>query len=106
MMTSEILERYADVLIWGMTTARKKRFKKGDTVLIQYDVPALRLAEMLYAKLVERGMNVLQRMNLTSAMEHSFYSRANSSQLVFIPPATGSCPAISTGAFISTPRNR
>jgi len=86
MMTSEILERYADVLIWGMTTARKKRFKKGDTVLIQYDVPALRLAEMLYAKLVERGMNVLQRMNLTSAMEHSFYSRANSSQLVFIPP--------------------
>ncbi|WP_367360848.1 aminopeptidase [Syntrophus sp. (in: bacteria)] len=86
MMTSEILGRYADVLIWGMTTARKKRFKKGDIVLIQYDVPALRLAEMLYGKLIERGMNVLQRMNLTSAMEHSFYSRGNSNQLVFIPP--------------------
>jgi aminopeptidase len=86
MLTSEVLEKYADVLVWGLTTARKEKFKKGDIVLIQFDLPALRLAEVLYAKLIDRGMNALQRLSLTSVMEHSFYSRANSKQLVFIPP--------------------
>ena len=86
MLTQEVLEKYADVLVWGLTTARKEKFKKGDIVLIQFDLPALRLAEALHAKLVDRGMNVLQRLSLTSAMEHHFYSRAKSKQLVFIPP--------------------
>ncbi len=86
MLTSEVLEKYAEVLVWGLTTARKEKFKKGDIVLIQFDLPALPLAEMLYAKLIDRGMNALQRMSLTSFMEHVFYSRSNSKQLVFIPP--------------------
>lgn len=86
MLTQEILERYADVLVWGLTTARKDKFKKGDIVLIQFDLPALRLAEMLYAKLIDRGMNALQRLSMTSFMEHHFYSRAKAKQLVFIPP--------------------
>ncbi|OPY84375.1 MAG: Aminopeptidase T [Syntrophus sp. PtaU1.Bin208] len=86
MLTQEILDRYADVLVWGLTTARKEKFKKGDIVLIQFDLSALPLAEVLYAKLIDRGMNALQRMSLTSSMEHAFYSRSNSKQLVFIPP--------------------
>jgi len=86
MLTHEALEKYADVLVWGLTTARKEKFKKGDIVLIQFDLPALRLTEALYVRLVDRGMNALQRLSLTSAMEHHFYSRANSKQLVFIPP--------------------
>jgi aminopeptidase len=86
MLDRETLEKYADVLLWGLRTARKERFKKGDIILIQYDPPALRLAEALYSKLIDQRMNVLQRMGLTYKMEHSFYSRANTRQLVFIPP--------------------
>jgi len=86
MLTSEVLEKYSEVLIWGLTTARKEKFKKGDIVLLQYDLPALRLAEVLYGKLIDRGMNALQRLSLTSSMEHSFYARSNAKQLVFIPP--------------------
>ena len=34
MIFSELeLEKYADVLIWGLITARSKRFKKGDIVV-------------------------------------------------------------------------
>jgi len=86
MLTQEVTEKYADVLIWGLTTARKEKFKKGDIVLIQFDLPALQIAEALYARLLDRGMNAIQRLGLTSAMEHHFYSRSNSKQLVFIPP--------------------
>ncbi len=30
MLTDTQLKRYADVLLWGLTTARSKPFKKGD----------------------------------------------------------------------------
>ena len=37
MLNERYLERYADVLIWGLKTARRERFRKGETILIQYD---------------------------------------------------------------------
>ncbi len=86
MLTAEELEKYAEVMLWGLTTARKEKFKKGDIVLLQYDLPALGLVEALYGKLLDRGMHVLQRLGLTSTMERQFYARANARQLVFIPP--------------------
>jgi len=86
MLTAEELEKYAEVMLWGLTTARKEKFKKGDIVLLQYDLPALGLAEALYGKLIDRGMHALQRLGLTSTMERHFYARANARQLVFIPP--------------------
>ena len=49
------LERYADVLLWGLETARHKKFKRGDVVLIRYDWPALPLAEILLARTLEYG---------------------------------------------------
>lgn len=86
MLTAEELEKYAEVMLWGLTTARKEKFKKGDIVLLQYDLPALGLAEALYGKLIDRGMHALQRLGPTSTMERHFYTRANGKQLVFIPP--------------------
>ena len=80
------LERYADVLIWGLKTARRGRFRKGDAVLIQYDHAALRLVEILYDKLIAAGLNPLQRIGLSVAMERSFFRKANGGQLVFRPP--------------------
>lgn len=86
MFTAKQLERYADVLWWGLTTAKKSPFKKNDIVLIRYDSSAVRLAEVLYAGLLSRGMQPVQRTSPSAAMEKDFYLRASNRQLVFIPP--------------------
>jgi aminopeptidase len=86
MLKKLFLERYADVLLWGLKTARRNRFHKKDVILIQYDQAALQLAEILYERIVEAGMNPVQRMGLTIGMERSFYEKAGVSQLVFHPP--------------------
>jgi len=86
MLTENNLEKYADVLLWGLKTARKVAMKKNEIVLIQYDLAALKLAEILYARLLDLGMRPVQRMISTSNMELSFYSKANPRQLTFIAP--------------------
>ena len=43
MLTEIQLEKYADILLWGLKTARIGKFKKNNIVLIRYDRPALRL---------------------------------------------------------------
>jgi aminopeptidase len=60
-LTDEQVEKYADVLLWGLDTARKTRFKKGDIVLLQYDAAAVKLAEALFARLMEMRVNPVQR---------------------------------------------
>lgn len=87
MLTEKTLERYADVLLWALKTAKKVSImKKNEIVLIQYDLPALRLAEILYGRLLDLGIRPVQRMTTTFGMEHSFYQKANPSQLIFIAP--------------------
>ena len=86
MFTAKQLQRYADVLWWGLTTARPKTFKKNDIVVIRYNGPAVRLAEILYAKLLAMGIHPVQRMNPTPAMERYFYLISSGKQLVFLPP--------------------
>ncbi|MBW2025613.1 MAG: aminopeptidase, partial [Deltaproteobacteria bacterium] len=41
MLTKGKLEKYADVLLWGLTTARGISFKKGEVVIVRYDLPAI-----------------------------------------------------------------
>ena len=60
--------------------------KKNEIVLIQYELPALKLAEILYARLLDLGMCPVQRMTATCGMEHSFYQKANPKQLTFTAP--------------------
>ena len=86
MFTKKQLERYADVLWWGLTTAKKVAFKKNDIVLIRYNSSAVRLAEVLYAGLLSRGMHPVQRVSPSATMEKDFYLRSSNRQLVFIPP--------------------
>ncbi len=86
MFTEEQLDKYAQVLLWGLKTARKDRFKKHDVILLQYEKPALRLAEVLYEKLLDMGMHPIQRMGMTFRMEYGFYKKSDKKQLVFIPP--------------------
>lgn len=86
MLNDRHWERYADVLLWALKTARRGRFKKGDVILVQYDHAALKLAEILYERIIVAGMHPVQRMGLTVGMERSFYGKADGRQLVFHPP--------------------
>ncbi len=86
MLTEKQLHRYADVLLWGLETARKGGLKPDDLVLVRYDLPALRLAEILQAKLYQLGRDVVLRATFTPAMEKNFYELTNDHQLTFRTP--------------------
>lgn len=85
-LTQDHIERYADTLIWGLMKARTARFKRGDIILIRYDSPATKLLEVLYEKLLDRGMHVIPRAGLNARMEQAFFDKAKGRQLVFLPP--------------------
>ena len=59
---------------------------KNDLVLVRFDLKAVRLAEILYAKLLKAGAHPLMRMNPTPSMEYDYYTLAKDKQLVYIPP--------------------
>ena len=86
MITGVKLERYAEVLLWGLETARGRKFRKGEIVVIRFDFPALSLAEVLHGKILEMGLNPIIRQNLTPRMELNFYSKSNANQLIFQAP--------------------
>ena len=83
MLTKKQLDKYSDVLLWGLKSARSGKFKRGDVVLVQFDLPAVKLAEVLQGKLLDMGMNPVIRSGSTPIMEHNFYLKANNRQLVF-----------------------
>jgi len=86
-MLKEIeLHRCADVLLWRLKTSRKGRYGKDDIVLIQYELAAVKMAEILQAKLLDMGMNQVVLMGFTSQMERNFFEKANKKQLVFQIP--------------------
>lgn len=86
MLTEKHLERYADVLLWGLKTARGGKTKKGDIVVIRYNLPAVRLTEILQEKLMAMGRHVVVRAAATPAMEKSFFRLAANNQLAFKTP--------------------
>jgi aminopeptidase len=86
MFTNRQMQKYCDVLLWALKTARKENFKKNDVVLIRYDLAAIRMAEVLQAKLLNMGMNPIPRTGLTPNMERNFFEKANNRQLVFQTP--------------------
>ncbi|HPK53371.1 MAG TPA: aminopeptidase [Smithellaceae bacterium] len=86
MLNEKNLEKYAEVLIWALKTAKKVSMKKNEIVLIQYDLPALKMAEILYGRFLDMGMRPVQRMSATCGMEQIFYKKASPAQLTFIAP--------------------
>ncbi|WP_027185204.1 aminopeptidase [Desulfovibrio inopinatus] len=88
MYSKSLLEKYADVLVWGLTTSRTSAYAEGDIVLLQFQAPALKLAEALYTKLLERGIHPVFRMGLTAPMERDLFMKGNDDQVTFYPPGT------------------
>ncbi|MBN2123290.1 MAG: aminopeptidase [Deltaproteobacteria bacterium] len=84
-LTRTVMERYCDVVIWALGTARKARYRKGDVVLVSYHLDALRMAELLYARLLHMGLHPVLRLRSTPRVERVFYGEADAGQLVFVP---------------------
>ncbi len=86
MLSKNHLDKYSDVLLWGLETARKKKFKRNEIVLLRFDLAATGLAAMVQAKLLDMGLNPVLRPGLTPDMERNFYGKANRKQLEFVAP--------------------
>lgn len=86
MLNKKQIDNYADVMLWGLTTARSGRFKKGDIVAVRYYNSALSLAEAVYVRLLERGLNPVMKRFGSDKMDKDFYTLANDKQLTFIGP--------------------
>ncbi len=86
MLNDAQFNKYADVLLWGLMTARKKKFKKGDLVLVQFDPAAMQLAELLQGRILDQGMHPVCRMVQSHVMEQNFYKKADDRQLVYLVP--------------------
>lgn len=85
-LTHSMLGKYADVLIWGLETARRKAFKPYDIILLRYEIPGLPLAETLYRKLLEKKWNVIPRALTTPVMEKDFFTCTDSTMRSFVGP--------------------
>ncbi|MDR1998228.1 MAG: aminopeptidase [Candidatus Margulisbacteria bacterium] len=83
-MNNILLDKYAEVLLWGLTTARRHKFKPYDTVLLRWELAARPLAEKVYEQLVQRRFNVLTRALSTPGMEYSFYKNSDRKQRRFV----------------------
>ncbi len=86
MLSQENLQKYADIMLWGIQTARKKKYLPGEIVLLRYDLAARDLVQILFEKVLRKGLHPVQRINPFPAMEYSFFGISDSSQLNFIPP--------------------
>lgn len=80
------LEKYADTLVWGLVTARKKAYKKYETIMVRCDLEARELGETVYRKLVQRGYNVVFNFLPTPALEHDFYKYSDEKQRGVLGP--------------------
>lgn len=86
MLSETYLQKYADVLVWGLVTARANRFRKGDIISIHYESAAISLAEVLYKNIVKMGLNAVLRYGMNINMEKTFYGESNLKQLKFVSP--------------------
>ncbi|MBD3347011.1 MAG: aminopeptidase [Chitinivibrionales bacterium] len=84
--TQTQLERYADVLLWGLQTARTKPFKAYDKVILRIERDALDLAEVVHRKILEKQWVPVMKLFPTPTMEKQFYTVTDQKQRRFIGP--------------------
>ena len=89
MFSTQELDRYAQVMIWGMKKARKDPFVHSDIVLIRTDKSCVPLANLVYEKLIRMDLNPVIRINLPELMEKTFFANAGDRQLEFKVPGDG-----------------
>ncbi|GBR76763.1 peptidase M29 [Candidatus Termititenax persephonae] len=103
-MNDNLLSKYAEVLIWGLTTAHQKKYQPYETVMLRWDLAALPLAEKVYEKLIQLRLNVISRSLASEKMEYSFYQHADQKQRRFVSQGEKELYASLNGnIFLSAP---
>jgi aminopeptidase len=106
MLTEDQIEKYSEVLLWALNTARKERYRTSDIIMIRFDPAAVRMAEVLQGKLLDRGMNPVLRGGMTPTMERNFYKKAKEKQLVFQPPGDKElCQRLNGAVYLNAPES-
>ena len=106
MLTERECQRYAEVMLWALQTAKTRRFRKGDVVAIRFGLPALALAERVFEGLLEMGLNPVPRPLPNARMERSFFMRADRRQLVFVAPGEETlCQHLNGSIYIHAPES-
>lgn len=86
-LTKTQTDKYADVMLWALQTARRNgKFKPYDVVLLRYEPLALPLAQSLYQKLLDAKFHVIARQDNPEPFARAFYGTADDKQLTFLPP--------------------
>ncbi|OGS34080.1 MAG: peptidase M29 [Elusimicrobia bacterium RIFOXYB2_FULL_49_7] len=88
MLSKTEIEKYAEVLVWALTTARTKPYKKGDIIRISFEWEGLELAEAVFKQCITKGFQPVIRFVETAGMERHFYKKSCLEQLQFIAPGT------------------
>lgn len=86
MFTSTVLNRYANVLFWGLSRAHQRPFSDNDVILIRFAPQALPLAEELYSILLHQGQRPALSLLPTAKMEHSLYTQIQNEEQFHILP--------------------
>lgn len=89
MFTDKTLNDYADVIIWGLKTARKETHggaKPGDIVTIGCDLVTMDLVELIHERATKEGWHVETKIADTDNMVYNYYRDATDEQLGFIMP--------------------
>src|SRR3989339_395226 len=97
------LEKYADVLVWGLKTARPV-FKKYDSILIRCDLEGRELGEILHRKLVQARYNVIFRFLSSPGLQRDFYEFSDDKQRSFIAAGEKEfCAALNGNIYVHAP---
>jgi len=99
LFSNESLENYAEILFWGLETARQNLYQTGEAILVQGHLPALPLLKRLHTMILKRGLNPIVRLTPPADMERDFYEYANDNQLSFITPGEESLMSVIHGAI-------
>jgi len=89
MLNDQVLEKMADVLIWGMFAARSGSggtYQLGDIILIRYDDTGRKLAEIVHRNLLEKDLIPTMEQDNTCKMERDFYNYGNERHFKFLSP--------------------
>ncbi|MBO7190574.1 MAG: aminopeptidase [Elusimicrobiaceae bacterium] len=87
LLTKTQLEKYAQVMLWALQTARRNgKVKPYDVVLLRTDVAAMPLAQEIYKELLDKRLQPVLRFMMPEEFAKNFYTAADKKQLAFIAP--------------------
>lgn len=107
-MDKNLLEKYADVLLWGLKEARKttggQNYKSGDVILVHFEPESLELTEIIYRKILEEKMLPVLRFLGTPQMDKDFFTYASYDMLKYTASWTKDMYRKANGSiFLSAP---